>query len=94
MLWNTNSSFKFLLKEEDVPLDLEIEGGIDSPLGGKIVVAEVYHSGLADKNGMWSSICISKLEKTFSKRFTTFSKYMIHYELQQWEVTCVHKSLH
>ena len=40
-----------MFQETDIPLDIEIEGGIDSPLGGKIVVADVYPDGLADKNG-------------------------------------------
>ena len=40
-----------MFQESEVPLDLTIEGGIDSPLGRKIVIAEVYHDGLADRNG-------------------------------------------
>ena len=42
-----------VFQEADVSLDLEVEGGIDSPLGGKIVVADVYHGGLVDRNGNW-----------------------------------------
>ncbi|KAH3727744.1 hypothetical protein DPMN_053687 [Dreissena polymorpha] len=40
-----------ITKEEDVPLDIDLEGGTDSPLGGKIVVSEVFYGGAVDKNG-------------------------------------------
>ena len=52
-------------QEADIPLDIEIEGGIDSPLGGKIVVADIYRDGLADRNGksvFWIlKLCLSSI---------------------------------
>lgn len=38
-------------KEENIPLDMEIEGGLGSPLGGKIIVADVFPGGAVDKCG-------------------------------------------
>ena len=38
------------LKEKDVPLDMDLEGGSDSPIG-KIVIAEIFLNGAADRNG-------------------------------------------
>lgn len=35
---------------QEGPLDLAVEGGIDSPLG-KLVVSTVYQGGSADKHG-------------------------------------------
>ncbi|XP_045176075.2 harmonin-like isoform X2 [Mercenaria mercenaria] len=40
-----------VILEESTPLDIEIEGGTDSPLGGKIVISEVFPGGAVDKNG-------------------------------------------
>ncbi|XP_075915002.1 harmonin isoform X2 [Petromyzon marinus] len=33
------------------PLDLAVEGGVDSPLGGKVVVSSVYQHGAVDRHG-------------------------------------------
>ncbi|XP_030646470.1 harmonin [Chanos chanos] len=41
---------RLLRIKKDGPLDLAVEGGIDSPLG-KIVVSTVYEDGSADKHG-------------------------------------------
>ncbi|KAL4224993.1 Harmonin [Mactra antiquata] len=40
-----------VLIEETASLDIELEGGTDSPLGGKIVIGEIHHGGAAFFSG-------------------------------------------
>ncbi|XP_060568957.1 harmonin-like isoform X4 [Ruditapes philippinarum] len=40
-----------VILEDGTPLDIELEGGTGSPLGGKIVICEVYPGGSVDKSG-------------------------------------------
>ena len=40
-----------VILEEGAPLDIELEGGSGSLLGGKIVISEVYPGGSVDKSG-------------------------------------------
>lgn len=44
-----------LFSSQEGPLDLAVEGGIDSPLG-KLVVSAIYDGGSADKHGEITSI--------------------------------------
>lgn len=38
-------------QEENIGVDIELEGGVGSPLGGKIVIADVYPGGAVDRSG-------------------------------------------
>ncbi|KAK3604337.1 hypothetical protein CHS0354_038675 [Potamilus streckersoni] len=44
-------NIKEVLISKDLPLDIELEGGLGSPLGGKIVVGEVFYGGAVHKQG-------------------------------------------
>jgi hypothetical protein len=46
-----------VILEDGTPLDIELEGGIGSPLGGKIVICEVYPGGSVDKSGKFYKFC-------------------------------------
>ena len=37
---------------QEGPLDLALEGGVDSPIG-KVVVSAVYEGGAAERHGEW-----------------------------------------
>ncbi|XP_022097075.1 harmonin-like [Acanthaster planci] len=38
---------------KDMPLEMLLEGGIDSPLAGRVVIAEVYEGGSAERSGQF-----------------------------------------
>ncbi|KAL3842293.1 hypothetical protein ACJMK2_020323 [Sinanodonta woodiana] len=42
---------KEVLISKDLPLEIELEGGLGSPLGGKIVVGEVFYGGAVHEQG-------------------------------------------
>ncbi|KAL5007472.1 hypothetical protein ScPMuIL_016278 [Solemya velum] len=44
-------NLKMIKLKKDLPLNIEIEGGTESPLGGKIVVAEIREDGSVYRNG-------------------------------------------
>ena len=37
--------------KKDMPLEMLIEGGIGSPLAGRVVISEIYAGGAADRSG-------------------------------------------
>ena len=57
-------TFFFAFQQSKI-LGLEMEGGIGTPLAGRIVVAAVFDGGVAVEQGRWRNILAVQLRQFF-----------------------------